>query len=243
MPEAIQSTFNLSNNFMNSFKLVVFDIAGTTVKDNGSVAFAFITAFKQNQFTISEEAVNKVMGFRKKDAILMLLKEFYPGEIVNGNEIVEKIHDAFTWNMINHYENDPVIEPQPFAEQTFSQLKQKGLKVALNTGFTRVITNIVLTRLSWNKNKEIDYVISSDEVANGRPHADMIEKIMRTLDVSEKSGVVKVGDTEVDVEEGRNAGCGLVVGITTGALNRKQLEQYKPDKIIDSLSELPSLIQ
>jgi phosphoglycolate phosphatase-like HAD superfamily hydrolase len=51
-----------------------------------------------------------------------------------------------------------------------------------------------------------------------------------------------VGDTEVDVLEGRNAGCGLVVSVTTGALSREQLTVFGPDMIIDDLTELKSVI-
>jgi hypothetical protein len=35
---------------MSSIQLVVFDIAGTTVRDNGSVADAFISAFRDFGF-------------------------------------------------------------------------------------------------------------------------------------------------------------------------------------------------
>jgi phosphoglycolate phosphatase-like HAD superfamily hydrolase len=54
--------------------------------------------------------------------------------------------------------------------------------------------------------------------------------------------VVKIGDTEVDINEGINAGCAIVVAVTTGAFTRDQLEPYAPDYIIDNLSELPALI-
>jgi phosphoglycolate phosphatase-like HAD superfamily hydrolase len=47
----------------------------------------------------------------------------------------------------------------------------------------------------------------------------------------------------VDVEEGRNAACGKVVSVTTGAYTRQQLESYRPDHIIDDLEELLSIIE
>jgi phosphoglycolate phosphatase-like HAD superfamily hydrolase len=47
----------------------------------------------------------------------------------------------------------------------------------------------------------------------------------------------------VDIEEGRNAGCGIVVGVTTGAYTRDQLEAYHPDHIIDGLQELELIIE
>ena len=46
----------------------------------------------------------------------------------------------------------------------------------------------------------------------------------------------------MDIEEGRNANCGLVVAVTTGAYTREQLQQCNPDYIIDSLQQLPALI-
>ncbi|GAC1526228.1 MAG: hypothetical protein NVS3B15_01980 [Sediminibacterium sp.] len=122
-------------------------------------------------------------------------------------------------------------------------MQEQGIKVALDTGFTRVITTPILRRLEWETHPLINAVICSDEVPEGRPHPYMIEALMQQTGVSNAKNVVKVGDTQVDVQEGRNAGCGLVVAVTTGAYTRKQLEAYQPDHIIDSLQELPGKIQ
>ncbi len=65
---------------------------------------------------------------------------------------------------------------------------------------------------------------------------------MQDLKISYPENVAKVGDTKVDIEEGKNAGCGIVVAVTTGAYTREQLAKYHPDHIIDSLELLPSLI-
>jgi phosphoglycolate phosphatase-like HAD superfamily hydrolase len=71
----------------------------------------------------------------------------------------------------------------------------------------------------------------------------MIQAIMEQCGIEDAGRVVKVGDTEVDVLEGRNAGCGMVVAVTTGACTQSQLANYEPDFIIDSLQELPALIE
>lgn len=227
---------------MRSVQLVVFDLAGTTVRDQGNVAVAFMEALQEFGITVPAPEVNTVMGFRKKDAIRMLLDKFYT-QSAGDEELIGKIHETFTRSMVDFYEQDQELKPLPHAEETFLWLKQQGVKVALDTGFTRAITDTILKRLNWQNKGLIDFVISSDEVPEGRPHPYMIEAIMKALEVADTAAVVKVGDTEVDVHEGRNAGCGLVVSVTTGAYTRKQLEQYQPDKIIDSLAELPSLIQ
>ena len=116
--------------------------------------------------------------------------------------------------------------------------------MALNTGFTRSITDTILHRLRWDdRSSLIDQVICSDEVERGRPYADMIEVLMGDLGIESSAQVLKVGDTEVDVEEGRNAACGKVVSVTTGAYTREQLQSYGPDFIIDDLQELLPIIE
>jgi len=227
---------------MKGIELVVFDIAGTTVRDNGNVAKAFIAAFEKYGFHIRKEDAQDVMGFRKKDAIKMLLSKGKQDSPMNEDELIDGIHDAFTKNMIAFYKNDDDLQPLPFAEDVFVWLKNKGVKLALNTGFTKPITVTMLEKLQWKSGSTVDYIISSDEVKRGRPHPDMIQAIMNGLNIKNPASVAKVGDTEVDVEEGRQAGCGLVVSVTTGAYTRKKLEQYHPDHIIDSLSELPNLL-
>ncbi len=65
---------------------------------------------------------------------------------------------------------------------------------------------------------------------------------MKDLEIGHAENVAKVGDTKVDIEEGRNTGCGMVIAVTTGAYTKEQLAKYHPDHIIDSLESLPSLI-
>jgi phosphonatase-like hydrolase len=228
---------------MSSIQLVVFDIAGTTVCDNGNVADSFITAFRDYGFTMPGAEVKKVMGFRKMDAIALLLEKFAP-EYKNDSELIDRIHTHFIDKMIEFYMGDQTLSPLPHAEAVFYALKQQGIKIALNTGFTRSITDTILHRLRWDdRSPLIDQVICSDEVALGRPHPDMIKVLMQDLDIVSPEQVVKVGDTEVDVEEGRNAGCGIVVGVTTGSYTREQLLPYRPDFIIDDLQELLPIVK
>ena len=227
---------------MQNYSLVVFDMAGTTVRDKGNVADAFIRAFRQFGIEVPEEEVNKVMGWRKIDAIQLLLSKYHTGKLDDNKVLVDQIHDIFIDNMVTFYERDEDLQPMEHAEELFTSLKQRNIKVALNTGFTRRITDVILKKLEWTNNNLIDFVIASDEVPEGRPYPFMIQQLMQNSGIANAADVVKVGDTEVDVQEGRNAGCGLVVSVTTGAYTKEQLQGYKPDHIIDSLSELPALM-
>ena len=71
------------------------------------------------------------------------------------------------------------IQEETFSvEEVFEELQKRGIKIALNTGFTKVITDAIVNKLGWKTNPLINAVISSDEVQDGRPHSDMIKKIM-----------------------------------------------------------------
>ena len=226
---------------MIPIQLVVFDIAGTTVKDAGNVKEAFTNACADFNIQIPDDAINKVMGWRKIDAIKMLLQQYHAGVLENNAALIEQIHENFTNRMVDFYNHDETLAPLPYALSTFAALRQQGIKVALNTGFSKVITTAILKKLQWDETI-IDAVISSDEVPEGRPHPYMIKTLMQQLNINNPAAVAKVGDTEVDVLEGRNSECGKVISVTTGAYTRQELVPYSPDYIIDSLEPAASLI-
>lgn len=223
------------------FKLVVFDIAGTTIQDNAAVAETFMYAMQKHGYPIKMEQANAVMGYKKNWAIQNLLINNYPAALEKDESIINVIHETFNDTMIAYYESATVVST-PNAAEIFNWLKSNGIKVALNTGFPKVITDIILKKIGWQNAGFIDFVISSDEVANGRPAADMILQIMNATGITDANTIVKVGDTEVDIAEGRQAGCGLVVSVTTGSFTKDELLSFHPDAIIDDLMELPAYL-
>jgi phosphonatase-like hydrolase len=224
-----------------SIELVVFDIAGTTVADNGNVNDFFRKAFSNAGIIVGAYDIDQVMGYRKREAVQIILDKYMFG-FENNYEIGDTIHEDFTNQMVNFYETCESLVPLPYAEEVFRELQYNKVKVALNTGFTRRITTPILNRLGWDNATFINEVICSDEVPEGRPHPYMIQKLMQKLNITDSENVAKVGDTKVDIEEGKNAGCGLVIAVTTGAYTKEELVQYQPDYLIDSLQILPSLI-
>ena len=183
------------------------------------------------------------MGYKKTEAIRLMLNDYEE----NGDKItdryVAKIHQRFLQLMVDFYKNTPSIEMLPHAKEVFLYLKERGIKIGLTTGFSKEITDVIVERLGWSDTELVDYIVSSSEVPKGRPHPYMIQTIMRQTNVDDVARVIKVGDTEVDVHEGKNAGCLYSIGITTGAFSREELEPHHPSFIIDSLKELVPIIE
>jgi phosphonatase-like hydrolase len=144
--------------------------------------------------------------------------------------------------MCAHYTTDPAVREVPGAAAAFAALRRAGVKVALNTGFNRTVTAVLLDRLGWGVPAVIDAVVASDEVPRGRPWPDMIRLLMARLGVQDGRRVAKVGDTRADLEEGANAGCGLNIGVPTGALTREQLQAFPHSHILGSVAEVPAVV-
>lgn len=223
-----------------SIKLAVFDMAGTTVMDRSNVAAAFINAFAKQELNITEADANPLMGYHKPLAIQLMLEKL---GLEPDADFIEEIHADFEEEMVDFYEYDPAVKPMPDAEEVFLQLKEKGIRIALNTGFSKRIAETIVDRFQWKEKGLVDDFIGSNEVAMGRPYTYMISELMKRAEVEDAKEVIKIGDTPVDIEEGRNAGCRIVIAMTTGATSRDVLEAAAPDHVLNQLSDIPAILQ
>ena len=224
------------------FELAVLDMAGTTVRDDDAVNLSLQKALAQHEVNATREEINQVMGMPKPLAIQRVLENRGTLESPLAMARVELIHSDFVKFMIAFYREDPAVQEVPGATAVFQELRQMGLKVALDTGFSRSIAQVILERLGWLGNDLLQATVTSDEVAQGRPHPHLIFRAMELTGVKSAATVVKVGDTPSDLQEGTAAQCGLVVGVTNGSHTREQLAGHPHSLLIDDLRELPRLI-
>jgi phosphonatase-like hydrolase len=226
---------------MTTPRLIVFDMAGTTVEDRGSVNLCFREALSGAELNAEPSQVDAVMGLAKPEAIRILIE--HAGRTADLGPKVQAIHADFVARMIAFYESDPSVRAMPGIEDLFRSLRESGSSVALNTGFSRDITDVILRRLDWNRENLISASVTSDEVTRGRPHPDMIRHLMARLGVADPALVAKVGDAPADLLEGTNAGCGQVIGVTWGTHTRDQLETLPHTHLVDTLDELQLALQ
>ena len=223
-----------------SVRLVVFDMAGTTIRDDDAVNRCFRAALAAAGVAVDAAAVNAVMGLPKLEAVRRLLASPTAAQLESPSAVA--IHADFVDRMCAHYRNDPSVAAVDGAVEVFRALRAAGVKVTLDTGFDRAIADTVLARLGWSAGGAIDATITSDEVAHGRPHADMILALMRTVGVPDPARVAKVGDTPADLLSGAAAGCGWNIGVTAGTHTRRALEAYPHTHLIDDIRQLCRLL-
>ena len=249
---------------------VIFDWAGTTV-DYGSLApvVAFKAAFETKGIYPTDEEIRQFMGMSKWDHIGEMLKlstiqsqwkEEY-GNLPTEDDRKE-LYEMFESALMAHLVKSTELKPALLEAIKF--LKDAGIRVATTTGYTPEMMAAVEKGAA-----QLGYVpelvlTSADVNNNGRPAPDMINKIMAEFNITDPNNVIKIGDTLVDIEEGKNAGVktiGFVEGSSLMGLSeeefdhldddqketarcyvRREFESVDADYIINDLSELSETV-
>ena len=224
---------------MQGIKLVIFDIAGTVIEDAGQVPEAFTAALGHHGIKVTNDSIRKVRGASKREAIQRFV-ERQPG-IKNAdiNARTDEIYNSFRSILASLYEKNGVREIAG-ATELFDWLQMRGVRVALNTGFDRTITNLLLNSMHWNGDL-INAVACGDDVTQGRPAPDLIFKAMERSEVASVHHVANIGDTVLDLQAGQNAGVRFNLGVLSGAHTREQLEREPHTYLLSSVAELPTL--
>jgi len=223
---------------MPKIKLVVFDMAGTTVNENNVVYKTVRDVLVEHGVEVTlEQVLEHGAGKEKlqaiKDVLQVLGKEQAVDAFQAYQTFKEKLADAY---------DQLEVSPVTGTEEVMSSLKQQGIKVVLNTGYKREVAEKLIDKLGWKEGVHYDALITADDVTNGRPHPEMIEKAMALFNITDPSEVLKAGDSAIDIEEGKNANCGVTVGVLSGAQNRTQLEKANPTYIMDNLGSIGAVI-
>ncbi|WP_051198268.1 phosphonatase-like hydrolase [Gordonia shandongensis] len=226
--------------------LAAFDIAGTTVDDGGAVYDALRACVEEVGANVADGDLAHWMGTDKVTAIANLARL---GGVELDDGQARSAFVRFREILAERYRTEPPT-PVPGAAQTVTRLQNGGVKVALTTGFDRAVVEPLLESLNWgvagsaaaDSHHEVvfDTVVTTDDVAAGRPAPDMIRLAMQRCGVTAADQVIAAGDTAVDVQAANNAGA-VSVGVLTGQTPRATLEDNAADHVLDSIASIPDL--
>jgi len=218
---------------MKKIELAVFDMAGTTVNEDNVVYKTVRAALAKHGVDVTLETVLECGAGKEKFKAISDILEESQNKSVGAKAVFQDfkgmLEDAYTNLNVGTYDG---------VEELFKTLKKQEVKIVLNTGYDRKTAETLLNKLGWIPGEQVDALITADDVVNGRPSSEMIDKAMELFGVTDPQKVLKAGDSAIDIEEGKNANCGWTVGVLTGAQNREQLETARPTLILESLSSL-----
>jgi phosphonatase-like hydrolase len=216
-------------------RLVVFDIGGTTIEDDGRVPSVFRAALSAHGLEVSLDEIDTLRGMSKREAVLRLVDD-----PASGAALAAAVYEDFRARLREEFERRP---PRPIAgaAAVFERLRAAGVRIALTTGFERAIVDAILRPLGWD-GRVLDAVVCAGDVAHGRPAPDLILRAMEQTGIADPRAVANVGDTTADVGAARAAGAGWNIAVLSGAHGREALEQAGATAIISSVADLASVL-
>ncbi len=203
-------------------------MAGTTVSDTFSVHDAMINAFQEHDLSIDRKIASNVLAVPKPIGIEGILVNNFE---IKDTQLVENIHHSFKINMNYYYKNSDLVVETNDTGLFFTYLKERNIKIVLDTGFSKETADLIIDRLQWHS--VIDGLVCSDDPSIGRPKPDMIYKAMQITGINDCKQVMKVGDTPNDMLQGKNANCKWTIGIDSGAFSNEELKIAGADFVVD----------
>ena len=215
-------------------KLLVLDLAGTTVKDTGQVVDAFVNGLAEHGIQVTPEQVKAVRGASKREVV----RQFVP----DGADRIRRANAAYATfrACLEKTYRTQGVEPIAGAEEVFHHFRDRGIRVVLNTGFDRDITGLLLDSLNWHH--AVDAVVCGDDVQHGRPAPDLIFRAMEVTGIGSAANVANVGDTTLDLHAGHAAGVRWNIGVLSGAHSRDQMERAPHTDLVLSVCDLLALL-
>ncbi|MFI1250476.1 HAD family hydrolase [Streptomyces anulatus] len=223
----------------HDIRLVVLDMAGTTVADGGLVERAFGTAAQElgvEPGTADHDEKLSYVRATMGESKITVFRHLFGDE-----DRAQRANTAFE-TAYGELVDGGLIAPIPGARETIEELAATGRTVVLTTGFSRVTQDAVLDALGWRDLVPLT-LCPADAGGRGRPYPDMVlEAFLRTKSADAVRQIAVVGDTSYDVLSGVRAGAGLVAGVRTGAHGDDAFREACAGHVLDSVAELPTLL-
>jgi phosphoglycolate phosphatase len=210
------------------------DMAGTTVRDDGTVLEAFAGAIAAQNLPVA--ALNQAMTDVRSSMGQSKIEVFR--RLLGDEAAARKANEAFE----DHYAaavRAGAVAAMPGAEQAITRLRQAGIRVCLATGFSPATRDAIIDQLGWGG--LVDLVLSPADAGfwgRGRPWPDLPLTALLRLRGGAVGELAVAGDTASDVESGLRAGAAVVAGVLTGADSRADLERAGAPLILDTIADL-----
>lgn len=226
--------------FNNNITMLVCDMAGTILKENGTIYKTLFNTLNNMNYPVTKQDKKYWQG---KDKFKVLETHISRFELEDHYKIKTNIAKQLLMKELDkeYFENNGIKLIDPNLPLFFEKLRLHNIKIALNTGYPEDFQKKLIDK--FDLDLYIEDSISSEKLKYGRPYPFMIHRLMENSEVENVANVAKIGDTINDMKEGKNAGCGLVIGVLSGDHTKRELKKAGADIVIDNIMNLDDEIQ
>jgi 2-phosphoglycolate phosphatase len=231
MQPIMESNLPFKNKKIN-VNAVLFDLDGTLI-DSAPIYYQIIDIVFERLGVppVSREMLQDAMDDGDFDWDFVLPASMKPRKealIAEARVIIDEIAPSLFREQIKLI---------PGAADVCLKLAASNLKIGLVTSTPRDYLAVKLIPLrEADIEKLLEVIVTADEVANKKPHAEPLIKASQDMQAA-AGRCVYVGDTRIDVRAGHAAGM-KTVGVLTGFDDFESLQKEKPDAILDSIAQL-----
>lgn len=212
-------------------KLIIFDFDGTLADTRGYIVATMHKTMRQLGLPLRPaEECAATIGLPLKGCF----QQLYPGI----QDAEAELYMATYRRLFDKDRDASSVDLFPGVKETLQNLKKKGYLLSIASSRT------TRTMVQMLEEKELvspfSLFIGVTEVQNAKPHPEPVLKTLEALEVPASEALV-VGDMPVDILMGSRAGA-HTCGVTYGNSTRSELLEAGADYIIDSFTELESLL-
>ena len=208
----------------NNIKHICFDLDGTLVDSKDTILESTKAALDQLniKYKLSEDVFNNMIGKHFVDIFIEL-----GIDNVDFDKFIS-IYKALYFDFIDSsYLYNGV-------EEILKYLNKKQIKVSLLTTKGQDQAEKIIDH--FNLRNSFNYIMGRRDGLAHKPSSEPLLFICKNLQV-EPAETLIVGDTELDIQCGKNAGA-KTCGVIYGYRKKEQIVKEKPDLIISNLEEL-----
>lgn len=215
-------------------KYVIFDLDGTlidSIPDMCREISLFLKDHGRRELT-TQEAMSTI-----GNGAAMMLKGAFA---LTGDPIEEKDLPDLLNCWISQYSHAQMAltKTYPHVEETLSELKKDGCKLAVCTNKPAGPTEAILNKLDLKK--YFDVVLDADALPVRKPEPEPLWEAVKRMGGTNDNAVM-IGDGETDALAARAAGFPVI--LLTYGYAHIPFDEIKPDALIDDFAEIPALLK
>lgn len=217
-------------------QLVVFDLMGTLITDDGVVQRAYDAALTEAGIapdTAEATAAHAMIKAMRGRPTLVVLTAAI-GDAVVAEEATWAFDDSILGSVSN-------LQPIDGSKEVLDELHSQEILTAVTTSFTPEVRKAALSHMGWTGS--FAATLSAQGVRRGHPAPDLLLQAILDLRVDSVGQVAIVGDNPTDLEAGNRAGAGLIVGVRSGGAVESELQGAPHTHLVDSVADLPNILE
>ena len=215
-------------------KCAIFDLDGTLLDTITTITYyANLVLNKEGIREISEEECKYFVGNGAKKLIDRIMESREIKDDCVALRVYEDYNCEYNSNTLY------LTEPYEGIRELLIALKDKGIKMAVLSNKPDLATKSIIPSFFPDT---FSIVRGGKDGVPLKPAPDGVFEICKDLGVSEDE-IMYVGDTNVDMKTGKNAGAGITVGVSWGFRTRDELVSSGADVIVDKPLEILNLLK